>query len=86
MTRAVPGRVRLYACIAAANHGTTAARIFGHTRNASDIQARRELWSRLYNDGFNTTQIGRWTDRHHTTVAYALDRLSSKPSKARWMA
>ena len=67
-------RVRLYACIAAANHGTTIPRMFGESRAKPDIQARWEVMRRLRDDGFSSTQIGAWTNRDHSTVLHGLKR------------
>ena len=72
--RALTPRVRLYACIAAANHGTTIARVLGESRARRETAARREVWRRLYDDGFSYAAIGRFTDRDHATVIYGLKK------------
>ena len=68
------GRVHLYACIAAANHGVTIAQVMGSGRQRPLVSARRELWKRLHRDGYSVTQIGRETNRDHTTVLHGLKR------------
>lgn len=77
-------RVRLYAAIAAANHGTTADLILRRgppwgSRAAN--AARRELWKRLRDDGFTLNQIGNWTGRHHTTVYHGLRMIQGLPRR-----
>lgn len=71
-------RVRLYACIAAANHGTTIPRVMSQSRYKRDVQARWELWRRLHEDGFSFSRIGRWTGRHHTTVMHGLGLIGTR--------
>jgi hypothetical protein len=73
--RALTPRVRLYACIAAANHGTTIARVLGESRARRETAARREVWRRLYDDGFSYAAIGRFTDRDHATVMHGLKKI-----------
>ncbi len=75
--RALTPRVRLYACIAAANHGTTIARVLGESRARRETAARREVWRRLYDDGFSYAAIGRFTDRDHATVIHGLKKSMS---------
>jgi len=75
--RALTQRVRLYACIAAANHGTTIARVLGESRARRETAARREVWRRLYDDGFSYAVIGRFTDRDHATVMHGLKKRMS---------
>ena len=70
------GRARLYACIAAANHGTKPACVFGESRLRRDVLARHEMWRRMYADGLSVAAIGRATNRHHSTVLQGLGRLS----------
>jgi hypothetical protein len=72
LTRALTPRVRLYACIAAANHGTSIARIMGEGRCRPEVLARREIWRRLHDDGFSLAAIGRFTNRDHSTVIHGL--------------
>ena len=73
--RALTPRVRLYACIAAANHGTTIARVLGESRARREAAARCEVWRRLYDDGFSYAAIGRFTDRDHATVMHGLKKI-----------
>lgn len=72
MTFRPKGRVRLYGCIAAANHGTTIGALFGDSHQRRDTAARREVWRRLKADGFSLAAIGRMTNRDHSTVLYGL--------------
>lgn len=76
MTFKPSGRARLYACIAAANHGTKPACVFGESRLRRDTLARREMWTRMYNDGLSVAAIARATNRHHSTVLLGLGRIS----------
>lgn len=69
-------RVRLYACIAAANNKTTIQRAMGDSRRKPDVLARREVMGRLYADGFPLAQIGRWLHRDHATVMHSLGLLA----------
>lgn len=71
-------RVRLYACIAAANHKTTIKCVMGESRSRPDVYARREVMRRLRDDGFSYSQIGRWLDRDHSTVMFGLGSLPNK--------
>jgi chromosomal replication initiation ATPase DnaA len=66
------GRARLYGCIAAANHGTTLASVFGESRQRPDVKARWEMWRRMRADGLSLSQIARATNRDHTTVLHGL--------------
>lgn len=68
-------RVRLYAFIAATEHGTTVAAIMGERRDTATVQARWTIWRWLHDDGFSLAQIGRWTNRDHTSVIHGLRRL-----------
>ena len=79
--RALTPRVRLYACIAAANHGTTIARVLGESRARRETAARREVWRRLYDDGFSYAAIGRFTDRDHATVIHGLKKSMSPEAR-----
>lgn len=71
-------RVRLYACIAAANHGTTINRVMGQSRSRPEVQARWEVMRRLRDDGFSLPQIGAWMDRDHSTVLYGIRRAGER--------
>lgn len=71
----VTGRVRLYACIAAANHKTTPTRVLSDCRTRRDVYARREVMRRLYDEGFSYSQIGRWLNRDHSTVMFGLGHI-----------
>lgn len=66
------GRVRLYACIAAANHGTTLNRVLSESRSRAEVYARREVMHRLHAEGASYSQIGRWLNRDHSTVMVGL--------------
>lgn len=68
----VTGRARLYACIAAANHGVTIAQIMGEGRQRPIVRARWEMWERLYRDGLSAASIGRMTNRDHTVVLHGI--------------
>ena len=72
-------RVRLYACIAAANHGTSIKRVMGESRTRADVEARWEIMRRLHDDGFSLSQIGRWIKRDHSTVIHGLRRSGFGP-------
>lgn len=72
MKRAIPPRVRLYACIAAAEQHVHIGEVLGQSRTRPAVLARWSVMRRLRNDGFSTTQIGRWLDRDHSTVIYGL--------------
>lgn len=77
-------RVRLYASIVAAKHGTTAALVLQRGSpwgNRAATAARRELWKRLRDDGFSLNQIGTWTGRHHTTVFHGLRMIQGLPRR-----
>lgn len=65
-------RVRLYACISAANHGSTIGRVLGECCSRPDVKARWEVMRRLREDGFSSTQIGHWLNRDHSSVLHAL--------------
>lgn len=69
-------RVRLYACIAAANHGTTIQRAMGGSLSKPDVLARKEVMQRLHGDGLSLSQIGRMVNRNHATVMHSLGLLS----------
>lgn len=68
-------RVRLYACIAAANHGSSISQIMGESRRVPEVRARREIWRRLHRDGFSISAIGRMTNRDHSTVLHGLRQI-----------
>lgn len=70
--RTIPPRVRLYACIAAAEHHVNIGEVLGSSRTRPAVLARWDVMRRLRNDGFSTPQIGRWLDRDHSTVVYGL--------------
>lgn len=70
------GRVRRYACIAAANHKTTLPQVLGESRSRCDVYARREVMRRLHSDGFSYSQIGRLLDRDHSTVMFNLGKIA----------
>lgn len=72
MTFRPKGRARLYGCIAAANHGTTIGALFGESRQRQDVAARREVWRKMKDDGFSLSEIGRLTNRDHSTVLHGL--------------
>jgi hypothetical protein len=76
------GRVRLYACIAAANHGTTIPGVLGESRHRPDVGARQEVMCRLYDDGFPLAQIGRFLNRDHSTVIHAVKKLRPRTESA----
>ncbi len=69
-------RVKLYACIEAANHGVTIAQIMGEERKRKTVAARWAVMRRLYQDGLTVTQIGRWMNRDHTAVLHALGHVN----------
>jgi chromosomal replication initiation ATPase DnaA len=71
-------RVRLYACIEAANHGTTIGRVLGACRSRPEVLARWEVMRRLREDGFSTTLIGHWLHRDHTTVLHGLQQTGGR--------
>lgn len=78
------GRVRLYACIAAANHGTTLNRVLSEARSRPEVYARREVMRRLHAEGVSYAQIGRWLNRDHATVMYGLGVIKKTfPSRRR---
>jgi chromosomal replication initiation ATPase DnaA len=65
-------RVDFYALVAAVRNNVRRADIFAPTRGTKrTIRARREVMRRLRDDGFTTTQIGRWMGRDHSTVIHA---------------
>ena len=70
-------RVRLYACIAAANHQTTLTAVLSDSRRRPDVLARREVWQRLHRDGFTLAAIGRMTNRDHTSVLHGLKKAAA---------
>ena len=69
-------RVREYVRIEAKAIGTTPRRVMGPSHKPKDVLARRKVWRRLRDDGFTTTQIGKWTNRDHSTVVVGLQRLA----------
>ena len=69
------GRVRLYACIAAANHKTTIPLVLGESRARANVYARREVMVRLHSDGFSYSEIGRLLNRDHSTVMFNLGKI-----------
>lgn len=71
------GRARLYACIAAANHGVTIAQVFGEGRRAPVCRARWEAWERLYRDGLTLAAIGRQFGRDHSSVLHGLRKIGA---------
>lgn len=76
-------RVRLYACIAAANHRTTLTRVLSDCQARPEAYARREVMRRLHDEGFSYSQIARWLNREHATVMYHLGKLPNKHSPGR---
>lgn len=68
-------RVRLYACIEAANHHCTIAQVVGQARSAHIVYARHAVMRRLHADGFSMSQIGRWMHRDHSTVHNAVRKV-----------
>lgn len=65
-------RVRSYAWEAANRNGVSVHAIFSRTRTVPVVAARNEVMRRLrWQDGFTTSQIGRWMGRDHSTVIHA---------------
>jgi chromosomal replication initiation ATPase DnaA len=64
-------RVDFYALVAGVRYNVARAEIFGRSRRVPVARARREVMRRLRDDGFTTTQIGRWMGRDHSTVIHA---------------
>lgn len=72
-------RFAFYADLAAARHGCTRADVLSKSRRC--YPARVELTERLYAAGWTSPTIARYLKRDHTTVLYALGRLSrARPS------
>ncbi len=67
-----PERLRFYADLAAARHQCSRHDVLGRSRKPVHVSARREVMVRLHAAGWNLSTIGRWMDRHHTTVSHAL--------------
>jgi hypothetical protein len=67
-------RVRQYAADVAAAHGVTAETIFSESRKGPAARARRQLYQRLREDGFSSSQIGHWLGRDASTVRATLTR------------
>lgn len=68
-------RIRQYAQEAAERHGVTADAILGRNCKRRVAHARFEVMRHLRADGFTVGQIGRWLNRHHSTVLHGLGRL-----------
>jgi hypothetical protein len=67
-------RVRQYAEEIAAEHDLPAIALLSCHRSRVVWRARRKLFQRLKDDGFNSLQIGKWTGRDPSTVRAALTR------------
>jgi chromosomal replication initiation ATPase DnaA len=57
---------------AAMEFGISPAQILGRDQARYSVRARYAAIRELYLRGYSTPQIGRWLNRHHTTVIYAL--------------
>lgn len=65
-------RARLYAEQSAARNQVTVDEIFSRDRTRRVVTARNEVMRRLrWQDGFTTSQIGRWMGRDRSTVLHA---------------
>jgi len=53
-------------------HGFYLEQLFGKGRFAKHVEARRECFRYLNQNGWSTPEIGALFNRDHTTVAYAL--------------
>jgi chromosomal replication initiation ATPase DnaA len=66
-------RVRQYIAEIAFWHGLPAAAIIAPSRaRGAVMDARTDVMRRLHDNGFSTSQIGRWLQRDHSTVIYHL--------------
>lgn len=65
-------RVHAYAWEAANRNGVSVYAILSPDRRRNVVLARNEVMRRLrWQDGFSTSQIGRWMGRDHSTVIHA---------------
>ena len=64
----LPGRVRTVVQEAARSCGVTVAELLSTTRRTPVVLARGRAVRRLRNMGFSLGQIGRYMNRHHTTI------------------
>lgn len=55
-------------------HGVTPDDVFSRSRRKIVAAARGDVMYRLREDGFSTTQIGRWLGRDHTSVIHAIQK------------
>lgn len=69
-------RLHFYADLAAARHGCTRDDVLGRSRKPVYAAARREVYRRLHDAGWNFSEIGRRMGVHHTSVLHGLGRLS----------
>lgn len=67
-------RVRKYVAEVAAERGIAPEIILSSTRLHAVARARQDVMRRLHRDNFSLCQIGRWLDRHPSTVHYAVHR------------
>lgn len=71
--RVVPHIVRSIVASVAMEHGVKASEIMGRSRNATVHAARRSAMVRVRDaTGASTSVIGKWFDRDHSTVVFAI--------------
>ena len=63
---------------AAREAGCTIQQMLGPCRRAPIVTARQKAMLRAYEEGFSSTQIGWAFNRDHTTVLYAVGRLTGR--------
>jgi chromosomal replication initiation ATPase DnaA len=71
-SRSIPRRVRAIIRDAADRFETTESLVLGPLQERQCVQARCAVARRLRNEGYSLTVIGRWLNRHHTTVVHML--------------
>lgn len=78
--RAAPARrpVRDIAIEVSAETGIPVADIYGRSRRAPIVRARRMVWQRARSQGLSLPQIGRTTGHDHTTVLHGLRRIEAE--------
>ena len=68
----LPPRVSMALEISAENFWVTVGMILGPSRSHNVVMARRQAIHALHNMGFSEPEIGRFIQKHHTSVHYHL--------------
>jgi len=65
-------RVKQYAAEEAMRAGVLASDVLGTSKRPKPVRARMAVIRRLIDDGFTQSQIGRWLERHPSTISHAV--------------